>query len=142
MTTSLPPSTLATTVQIAYSLAVLFTFPLQNFPSVEILNASFQKLFDLKSGPEVIASRRKVLTSIVIGVLAVVANLAMDDLDKVVSLMGSLLGIPLAFVFPPLIQIKLDSHLARWRKKANRTVSFLGVLAMLISTTTTVQEWS
>mmetsp|Transcript_5509 Transcript_5509/g.12448 ORF Transcript_5509/g.12448 Transcript_5509/m.12448 type:complete len:539 (+) Transcript_5509:287-1903(+) len=139
MTTSLPPSTVATTVQIAYSLAVLFTFPLQNFPSVEILNASFQELFDSKSGS---ASRRKVLTSIVLCVLAMVAYLAMNDLDKVVSLMGSLLGIPLAFVLPPLIQIKLDKNLASWRKKANRTVSSLGVLAMLISTTTTVQEWS
>ena len=37
MTTSLPPGQLATTVQLAYSLAVVLTFPLQNFPSLEIL---------------------------------------------------------------------------------------------------------
>ena len=35
---SLPPGKLATTVQLAYSFAVVLTFPLQNFPSLEIVH--------------------------------------------------------------------------------------------------------
>ena len=44
MTTSLPPGTLATMIQLAYSLAVVFTFPLQNFPSLEIVCNSVEKM--------------------------------------------------------------------------------------------------
>lgn len=41
---SLPPGKLATTVQLAYSLAVVLTFPLQNFPSLEIVHRFTEKV--------------------------------------------------------------------------------------------------
>ncbi len=44
MTTSLPPGTLATMIQLAYTLAVVFTFPLQNFPSLEIVCSTLRNL--------------------------------------------------------------------------------------------------
>lgn len=40
---SLPPGTLATTIQLAYSFAVIFTFPLQNYPSLEIVRRSVER---------------------------------------------------------------------------------------------------
>ena len=89
LTVSLPPGTLATTVQLAYSLAVVFTFPLQNFPSLEIVCGSG----DGNSG-----TQRNIISSILIVGLSVIAMLTMNDLDKVVSLMGSLLGCPLASI--------------------------------------------
>ena len=49
MTTSLPRGMLATMIQLAYSLAVVFTFPLQNFSSLEIVCASVEKMLQRSS---------------------------------------------------------------------------------------------
>ncbi|MEM7318680.1 MAG: ABC transporter substrate-binding protein, partial [Pseudomonadota bacterium] len=49
-----------------------------------------------------VAMLAQVIASVLVCLLAVVAAATMDSLDKVVSLMGSLLGCPIAFVFPPL----------------------------------------
>jgi len=43
LTTSLPKGFLATTVQLVYIVAVIFTFPLQNFPALEIATHSIAK---------------------------------------------------------------------------------------------------
>lgn len=148
LTVSLPPGTLATTVQLAYSLAVVFTFPLQNFPSLEIVcvtiermtsdnNGKFGGSGDVSSG-----TQRNIISSILIVALSIIAMLAMNDLDKVVSLMGSLLGCPLAFVFPPLIQNRLDKgNLSQYRKGMNVVVATLGVAAMFVSSITTLLQW-
>jgi proton-coupled amino acid transporter len=73
--------------------------------------------------------------------LAFIAVLTMDNLDKVVSLMGSLIGCPLAFIFPPLIHSKLDSSLSASRRLGNRFVVIMGFFAMLLASTTTLLAW-
>ena len=74
--------------------------------------------------------------------LSLIAISAMNDLDKVVSLMGGLLGCPLAFVLPPLIENELSNKDDNGRKRAmNLLVATLGVGAMLISTLTTLMNW-
>eukprot|EP00539_Tryblionella_compressa_P020257 CAMPEP_0178861546 /NCGR_PEP_ID=MMETSP0747-20121128/2335_1 /TAXON_ID=913974 /ORGANISM="Nitzschia punctata, Strain CCMP561" /LENGTH=65 /DNA_ID=CAMNT_0020528075 /DNA_START=449 /DNA_END=646 /DNA_ORIENTATION=- len=65
----------------------------------------------------------------------------MDSLDKVVSLMGSLLGCPLAFVFPPLIHNNLDKNISSGRMTANRIIAGLGVCAMVLASVTTLITW-
>ena len=171
MTTSLPDTALATTVQLAYSLAVMLTFPLQNFPSLEIactaignflikasssaIVRSNKKLFDFLQ----ILQRREVLSTLLVCALALVAILTMDRLDKVVSLMGGLLGCPLAFVFPPLIHNKLASmtpgteshnpsetrndgyYLSNRRRFQNKVVAILGFFAMVVATIATILKW-
>jgi hypothetical protein len=54
-----------------------------------------------------------VVTTMVVVLLSIIAVTTMDVLDKVVGIMGSVLGIPLAFICPPLIHNKLagDSRL-------------------------------
>ena len=173
MTTSLPPGTLATMIQLAYSLAVCFTFPLQNFPSLEIVCNAVEKMLPpnnnnhqwrnnsggsiSKSGSgsrpvkvkrnfsrssEISNERRNIISSMVVISLSIIAISAMNDLDKVVSLMGGLLGCPLAFVLPPLIENELSNKDDNGRKRAmNLLVATLGVGAMLISTLTTLMNW-
>jgi proton-coupled amino acid transporter len=63
-------------------------------------------------------------------------------LDKVVSLMGSLLGCPIAFVFPPLIHSQLDPNLSVGRRWGNRITACLGVVAMVLASTTTLLTWN
>ena len=151
MTTSLPDGILATTVQLAYSVAVIFTFPLQNFPSLEIVCTTISSLITQNSyycsttppGRAVrrILQNRNVISSILVCLLGVIAVLTMERLDKVVSLMGSLLGCPLAFCAPPLIHNQLDTSLSRRRIWQNKMVSYLGFGAMILASVTTILSW-
>ena len=144
LTTSLPTGMFATSVQLAYSIAVIFTFPLQNFPALEIACKTLTKSL-VSTGLVSRTSwlvRRDVLSSVLVCILALVAVTTMDALDKVVSLMGALLGCPIAFVFPPLIYDKLcsepDSSPVRYWNKA---VALMGILAMLFASAVTIVEW-
>jgi proton-coupled amino acid transporter len=143
LTTSLPANALATTVQLAYSVAVVFTFPLQNFPALEIACRTISSVLapGQKAGRH-FYTRRNVISSVLVALLAVVAVCTMDSLDKVVSLMGSLLGCPIAFVFPPLIHSQLDPNLSSGRRWANNITAFLGVVAMVLASTTTLLTWN
>lgn len=143
MTTSLPRGVLATTVQLAYSIAVIFTFPLQNFPSLEIACQSIAGGIQKScAGTESsVFQKRNVISSFLVCVLAVIALSTMNRLDKVVSLMGSLLGCPIAFVFPPLIHTKLDPNLSKTRRFGNLLVAGMGICAMLLASITTLLTW-
>lgn len=168
MTTSLPDdSKVATTVQLAYSVAVMLTFPLQNFPSLEISCTAIASGLQKIAVTEVvrgnnslfrifqILQRRDVLSSLLVCALALVAALTMDRLDKVVSLMGGLLGCPLAFVFPPLIHNKLAAmtpgsenllasdgyYLSDRKRLQNKIVASLGLCAMIVATIATILKW-
>eukprot|EP00536_Pseudo-nitzschia_multiseries_P011258 jgi/Psemu1/320041/estExt_fgenesh1_pm.C_3740001 len=142
MTTSLPSGPLATTVQLAYSTAVIFTFPLQNFPSLEIATRSIAALMHNTYGRgNSCLQSRSVIASFLVFLLALVGIAAMESLDKVVSLMGGLLGCPLAFIFPPLIHNNIDPNLSDGRKRENLIIAALGFCAMVVATITTLATW-
>lgn len=142
MTTSLPKGTLATSVQLSYSFAVVFTFPFQNFPALEIACRSIASSMEGSFGKSAsFLQHRNVISSILVCILAVIAVLTMEELDKVVSLMGSLVGCPLALVFPPLIHSNLDPDLSPSRKLGNRLISLLGLCAMILASITTIWTW-
>lgn len=144
MTTSLPATNVATSVQLAYSIAVIFTFPLQNYPSLEITTHAIQtglQRISFFQFPRPLLNLN-LIASVLVCLLAVVAYLTLDSLDKVVSLMGSLLGCPLAFVFPPLIHIRLDPDLSMGRRIQNIAVASVGFCAMILATITTILTWN
>ena len=63
----------------------------------------------------------------------------MNVLDKVVGIMGSVLGIPLAFICPPLIHNKLAADsIEGYQKTGNLLCAGLGILAVVISMTATI----
>lgn len=140
LTTSLPDGTLATTVQLAYSVAVIFTFPLQIFPALEIVvHLVEQRQLLGHDRQELSAWERRIICSIVISILSIVAVVEMNNLGKVVALMGSLLGAPLAFVFPPLIHSKIVPNPPT---RADLTVAGIGICAMIGATLITLATWS
>lgn len=142
MTTSLPTGTLATTVQLAYSFAVIFTFPLQNFPSLEIACRSIASTLDSAfGGGSSFGNQRNVIASLLVCMLGVIAAMTMESLDKLVSLMGSLIGCPLAFLLPPMIHNNIDPSLSKSRRIANNIVSFLGLCSMFLASVTTLWTW-
>jgi len=163
LTTSLPDANLfATSVQLAYSVAVLLTFPLQNYPALDILChgiAEYLKThpcclsctsdggpLGLQVSPWLLALllQRNVLAALLVCALAMVAWMTMEQLDKVVSLTGAMIGIPIAFMIPPLMHNRLmPAHLTtRTRQIQNNSVAALGLVAMVLASVTTLWQWN
>lgn len=133
---------LATVVQLAYSVAVILTFPLQAFPAMEVairmLNKyipSNNRLVDASEG-----WRRNVFATVITLLLGVIAVCAIDYLGNVVSILGSLFGIPLALVFPPLMHNSLvkSAKSTRW---VNYVVVVIGIFAMGAASFNTITTW-
>jgi proton-coupled amino acid transporter len=144
LTTSLPPGRAATSVQLAYGVAVVLTFPLQLFPANEVVDG-LASTRCAGSNPDRDGSRHGLAASIVMVVaLACAALVCMDSLAPVVALMGGLLGCPMAFCGPPLIH----SALVRSGILKSPRVGFVlcldwlvvcfGITAATFSTVTTV----
>jgi proton-coupled amino acid transporter len=157
MTTSLPDGGLATSVQLAYSIAVMLTFPLQNFPALEIINRSViawlspyvkdqQQQHRKKQHVRI---QRNIISSCSVLFLAVLAVLTMESLDKVVSLLGSLLGCPIAYILPPMIHTKIVLYNEQNKKSGdyllrlycNYTAMGFGLVAMIMASITTIIDW-
>lgn len=133
LTASLPPGTFATIVQFAYSVAVILTFPLQAFPALEVVFHSSKDSNPLK---------RNLIASFITCLLGLVAFYSIDYLGNVVSLLGSLVGIPIALIFPPLMHNVLVKDSSRWTRALNWGVASLGMLAMGAASFTTIISWN
>jgi len=133
LTASLPPGTLATTIQIAYSVAVIFTFPLQAFPAMEVACKALLPHHTSKDD----MFRRNVVATVLTLLLGVIAVVSIDYLGNVVSILGSLFGIPLALVFPPL----MHNSLVQDKKVMNYCVVGVGLFAMGAASFATIVSW-
>lgn len=150
LTASLPESTLATTIQLAYSLAVILTFPLQAFPALQVV---FQIILPEKkimnsnnnngtSGENYFLLRNFYATLIVCA-LGILALCTIDYLGNVVSILGSLFGIPLALIFPPLMHNTLLQKTISSKQRAfNYVVMMMGVVAIGASSFATIAMWN
>jgi solute carrier family 36 (proton-coupled amino acid transporter) len=136
LTTSLPDCLLASSVQLAYSLAVVLTFPLQNFPALEITLQAVQ--YGCNQRWPAFRFSRNILSSMLVVLLATIAVCTMDSLDKVVSIMGSLIGCPIAFVFPPLIHSSVVRDISKKRLWSNRVLVAFGLGAMISASVVTI----
>ena len=131
LTASLPPGPLSASVQIAYSIAVVLTFPLQAFPALEVACRAAATV-----------RRRNAAASAIVCGLGVVAYLAIDDLGNVVSLLGSLVGIPIALVYPNLMHNVMCASTASARVRAmNYAVASIGLFATFAASYTTIMQW-
>lgn len=134
---------LATTIQLAYSVAVIFTFPLQAFPAMEVLKINLlgNNYSPSKTLPLSTNTQKCILSTIVIGLLGVVAVYAIDYLGNVVSILGSLFGIPLALVIPPLMHNTLVHGSSSFQRYLNYAVVVVGVFAMGAASFATLSSW-
>jgi proton-coupled amino acid transporter len=137
LTASLPPGPFSTIAQLAYSIAVIFSFPLQAFPALEVV---FQHSSGVRTDPSK-AMKLNLLSSLMICFLGAVAYMAIDYLGNVVSLLGSLVGIPIALIYPPLMHNILVRDGSRTTKRMNNLVATVGFLAMATTSYTTITQW-
>jgi len=127
--------TLATVVQFAYSIAVVLTFPLQAFPAMEV--ATKYWMGDQKS-----PMKRNAIATCITILLGIIAVVSIDYLGNVVSILGSLFGIPLALIFPPLMHNSLvvkDS--SQTQRFLNYCIVVVGIFAMAAASFNTIMVW-
>jgi len=140
LTASLPHGLYATSVQLAYSVAILFTFPLQAFPAMEVVLHQSESATGKADPTE--CTRLNVQASFIVCLLGgVVAYLAIDYLGNVVSLLGSLVGIPIILIFPPLMHNILGRNLLKVTKGTNYFVASLGFVVMRVTSYNTITQW-
>jgi proton-coupled amino acid transporter len=150
LTASLPEGVYSTTVQFAYSIAVIFTYPLQAFPALEVTlkNAARQGKSNRqnnKSGDDETKRavwRRNFFASLLNIGLGILAVIAIDYLGNVVSLLGSLVGMPIALVYPPLMHNILVKDAPLTARYMNYCVSGIGGFATVAASYATIVNWN
>ncbi|GAA5814999.1 hypothetical protein MFLAVUS_008503 [Mucor flavus] len=136
---NLPATPLVNTIQGLYALAICLSIPLQLFPAIRIVETG---LFS-KSGKNdpLVKWQKNVFRFAAVLVCAGVAIAGSADLDKFVSLIGSLFCIPLCFLFPPLFHLKAVA--STWKQKSiDISIITFGTVCMLYTTYITIGLWT
>lgn len=143
MTASLPSGALTTAVQIAYSVAVFFTFPLQAFPALEVtLRTTTTKVGTTDHDYDSATFRRNVKASFLVCFLGLIAYFAQDYLGNVASILGSAIGVPVALICPNLMHNILVKNNSFCTRMMNYCVVCIGIFAFVVASTTTILNWS
>lgn len=94
-------------MQFLYSIAILLSTPLQLFPALAVL----EKGIFTRSGKYnwKVKTEKNLFRFAIVAVSCLAAWLGANDLDKFVSLIGSVACVPLCFIYPPLLHLKANA---------------------------------
>ncbi|KAI8979169.1 transmembrane amino acid transporter protein-domain-containing protein [Mycotypha africana] len=137
---NLPPGLLPSTIQLGYATAVLLSNALTLFPTIRIIE---QTMFGERTGKHslYIKWQKNTLRIIVVVVGTMIAYIGANDLDKFISLIGSVCCCPLSLIFPPLFHLALPSA-----KGAKRLIDVVlvgfGLVVMIFTFFNTSKQWA
>ncbi|GAN10434.1 vacuolar amino acid transporter 3 [Mucor ambiguus] len=136
---NMPGTAVVNTVQGLYALAICLSIPLQLFPAIRIVeNGLFTRSGKYNN---TVKWQKNVFRFVSVLICACIAIGGSGDLDKFVSLVGSLCCVPLCFIFPPLFHLKAIAK--SWRQKAiDITILIFGIVSMTYTTGITIALWS
>ncbi|KAL1528662.1 hypothetical protein AB1Y20_009999 [Prymnesium parvum] len=131
-------------IRLGYSIAVVFTYPLQLLPIADILEAA------ISHPPAPCATitslaRRLLSRLLLIALTCLVAIFGAAEFDHFISLVGATCGVPLAFVLPNLIYLKLAPALGCavvWRLVAARIGVVVGIFGVIAGGGAALASWS
>ncbi|KAJ2724677.1 hypothetical protein GGI07_001829 [Coemansia sp. Benny D115] len=141
---NMPSTSVATQiVRVMYALAIIGTTPLMVFPIFQYFERLFYGNASGKQNIRVKVSKSLFRLALLGGVLyfAVVGS---ERLDRLVAIIGGAACVPLAFVYPPLIHLRLfslRSSALRWQRLRNCAVAALGIGMCVFVTTSAVRRW-
>lgn len=99
---------LTISVQLLYSLAICLTAPLMLFPALKIIeNCIFHKFRSGRDSKVVKWSKNVYRVILCVFCAALAFAIGGDNLDKFVSLVGSVACVPLCFIFPGMFHLKV-----------------------------------
>ena len=124
-------------IQALYSVAILLSMPLQLFPALSILELGLFR----RSGKYSLRTKMlKNLFRFLVVILAMfTAWLGATDLDKFVSLIGSVACVPLCFIYPPLLHLRACATTRR-AKMIDMALFTFGIFCVVFAGTQTVQS--
>ncbi|KAF9394872.1 neutral amino acid transporter [Podila verticillata] len=128
------------TVEILYSLAIILSVPLMLSPASRIVE---QGIFGTRSGGlDTKVKMRKNLLRVVLICLCAILSFAIGgpNLDKFVSLVGSVACMPLCFIFPALFHYRACAKTVRARV-IDVLLGLLGLAAMVFTLYITIRSW-
>ncbi|KAI7887539.1 hypothetical protein K492DRAFT_139636 [Lichtheimia hyalospora FSU 10163] len=136
---NLPDGLLGNTVQLFYALAVHLTNALTLFPTVRIVEHA---LFGERTGKHnaTIKWQKNALRCAIVIVGAVIAWAGANDLDKFISLIGSICCCPLSLIFPPLFHMGLEGTKG-WQRLVDQVLITFGTGIMLFTLWNTANKW-
>ncbi|KAK9667581.1 hypothetical protein K7432_017663 [Basidiobolus ranarum] len=136
---NLPNGPVVHTIRMAYTIAAALSNALTIFPAVRIIeNAVFKQ----KTGKLNLAIKwQKNLLRVGIVVLTMfIAMFGANDLDKFISLIGSICCTPLSLIFPSLFHYRAIATTKR-QKMIDISLACFGTFIMLFTVWTTASQW-
>ncbi|CBZ54137.1 hypothetical protein NCLIV_045690 [Neospora caninum Liverpool] len=137
---NLPSGLLGTTIQAIFVIVVLSTYPLMLYPATGIAE---KRLL-----PHVMVSCRwaRQLVSAAIRIVLVLSTVAIAIVGKhqlggFVSLIGAVCGVPLAFIFPALVHLKLKKPRQLSRRLSHYLIILSGFVVQFFSVYNTISRW-
>ncbi|KAJ2849336.1 hypothetical protein IWW36_002694 [Coemansia brasiliensis] len=137
---NMPSNTLITlTVQLLYSLAILFTTPLMMFPVIRILE---QALFPRRSGKRnrTVKMQKNFFRTLLLALVMVVSVVGVERVDRLVAIIGGFACIPLSFIYPPLFHLRAAA-VSRWERVRDIVLAALGVVVCFYVTRGAINRW-
>ncbi|KAI9233869.1 MAG: transmembrane amino acid transporter protein-domain-containing protein [Podila humilis] len=130
-------SHLVQSVQALYSIAIMLSIPLQLFPAIRIMENG---IFTRSGKYNMLVKWQKNFFRIfALIVCAGIAIWAGEDLDKFVSIVGSVACIPLAYIFPAMFHYK--THPNKTTRVYDVILCAFGVITMIYTTGNTIYSW-
>lgn len=135
---NLPPTPVVNTLQGLYALAICLSIPLQLFPAIRIVETA---LFT-RSGKHnpVVKWQKNILRLLTVILSAGIAMAGSKDLDKFVSVIGSVCCVPLCFLFPPMFHYKAIARTVK-QKVIDVLIIIFAIVCMTYTTMVTVSLW-
>lgn len=137
-------SAMSNAVQMLYSLAILLSTPLQLFPAIKIVeNGIFPSSASGKHDIRV-KWMKNWFRALFVSLIAFIAWAAANDLDRFVSLVGSLACIPLIYIYPPMLHYLTFRNYSLNVKRTNLVfdlvVVTVGIIVMLYVSASTIMQ--
>ncbi|KAI8047615.1 transmembrane amino acid transporter protein-domain-containing protein [Thamnidium elegans] len=137
---NLPAGILPNSVQIGYAVAVLLSNALTIFPTIRIIE---QAMFGERTGKNslYIKWQKNTLRAGIVTMGTLIAWFGANDLDKFISLIGSVCCCPLSLIFPPLFHLALPGTKG-WKRMVDMVLIVFGAFVMLFTLYNTTRQWA
>lgn len=137
---NLPKVPLSVTVQLLYSVAMILTSPFMLYPPLTIIEKS---IFGRRSGRT--STRIKWLKNLSRSIIPLVCaaisfGVGSENLDKFVSLVGSIACMPLCFIFPGMFHYKVTTR--KWAKICDIILAIFGLGITVYTLFVNINSWA
>jgi proton-coupled amino acid transporter len=127
-------------VQLAYSLALMLTYPIQIYPAICILE-KYLIPYSSKDRPEV-KWHKNFFRAVVVAFTVLVATACSANITAFVAFLGGTCCVPLAFIYPALMHCSIPGvQTKKWQIVVNYLVAIVGGLFVVFCTYLSIVNW-